>query len=166
MSHKDGSPTCAPATVGPSQKALPPLASVAVAGAACAGAAAVQTLMAAASAARRNRMRHDRTQMNARAHLTFGRRRPRPSGQIARAPSARTHLAVTELAARRMPPGSRLRSASRAEPHKAVSNRVRRADDELLFPTPRGEPWRDHDYRNWRKRWFQKLAPACGLSSR
>src|SRR4051812_15278317 len=83
MSHKDGSPTCAPATVGPSQKALPPLASVAVAGAACAGAAVVQALIAAASAARRNRMRHDRTQGNARAHLTFGRRRPRPSGQIA-----------------------------------------------------------------------------------
>src|SRR3954447_22128731 len=42
----------------------------------------------------------------------------------------------------------------------------RPADGELLFPTPRNEPWREHDCRNWRKRWFKKLAPACGLSTR
>lgn len=38
--------------------------------------------------------------------------------------------------------------------------------DALVFPTTDGEPWREHDYRNWRRRQFQKLAPACGLSRR
>ena len=42
----------------------------------------------------------------------------------------------------------------------------RPADDALIFPTPRGAPWRDHDYRNWRRRTFQPHAKPCGLSSR
>jgi hypothetical protein len=42
----------------------------------------------------------------------------------------------------------------------------RPADDALVFPASDGEPWREHDYRNWRRRQFQKLAPDCGLSRR
>jgi len=34
----------------------------------------------------------------------------------------------------------------------------RPAEDALVFPTARGEAWREHDWRNWRRRTFQ---PAC-----
>ncbi|MDP9400041.1 MAG: tyrosine-type recombinase/integrase [Actinomycetota bacterium] len=34
----------------------------------------------------------------------------------------------------------------------------------LLFPRPDGAPWRDTDYRNWRRRVFQPAAKAAGLA--
>ena len=33
----------------------------------------------------------------------------------------------------------------------------------LLFPRADGDPWREHDYRNWRKRVYQPIAKAVGL---
>lgn len=33
----------------------------------------------------------------------------------------------------------------------------------LLFPKSDGEPWLDHDFRNWRKRVFRPAAEACGF---
>jgi integrase len=40
-----------------------------------------------------------------------------------------------------------------------------RADDEdLVFPTRAGEPWREHDWRNWRRRTFEPVAEAVGLT--
>jgi integrase len=42
----------------------------------------------------------------------------------------------------------------------------RPGDDALVFPASDGAPRREHDYRNWRRRQFQKLAPDCGLSRR
>jgi len=38
--------------------------------------------------------------------------------------------------------------------------------DALVFTSGTDRPWREHDYRNWRRRQFQPLAPACGLSTR
>jgi integrase-like protein len=38
-------------------------------------------------------------------------------------------------------------------------------DSELLFPTADGQHWREHDYRNWRKRVFQPTAQACGVGT-
>ena len=35
---------------------------------------------------------------------------------------------------------------------------------ELVFPRADGAAWSDYDYRNWRKRVFQKTAKAVGLS--
>ena len=35
-------------------------------------------------------------------------------------------------------------------------------DDELVFPTPGGGLWRDHDWRNWRRRIFDPLATRVG----
>jgi integrase len=34
--------------------------------------------------------------------------------------------------------------------------------DELVFPTSGGELWRDHDWRNWRRRVFDPLAASVG----
>jgi integrase len=34
----------------------------------------------------------------------------------------------------------------------------------LVFPAASGEPWRDHDWRNWRKRVFKPAATACGAT--
>lgn len=39
-------------------------------------------------------------------------------------------------------------------------------DDALIFPTATGEPWREHDWRNWRRRVFQPAARALGLDIR
>ena len=39
----------------------------------------------------------------------------------------------------------------------------RPADDALVFPTASGELWREHDWRNWRRRSFQPAAKALGL---
>lgn len=39
----------------------------------------------------------------------------------------------------------------------------RRTPKVLLFSRPDGTPWRDHDYRNWRRRVFQPAAGAVGL---
>jgi hypothetical protein len=36
--------------------------------------------------------------------------------------------------------------------------------DELVFPTTTGELWRDHDWRNWRRRVFDPLAADVGVS--
>jgi hypothetical protein len=33
----------------------------------------------------------------------------------------------------------------------------------LLFPRDDGEPWREHDYRNWRRRVYQPIARRAGL---
>ncbi len=37
--------------------------------------------------------------------------------------------------------------------------------DGLLFPTPSGEPWRKHDWDNWRVRIFRPAATRLGLAS-
>jgi integrase len=34
---------------------------------------------------------------------------------------------------------------------------------QLLIPRPDGEPWREHDYRNWRRRVFKPAVVASGL---
>jgi integrase len=39
----------------------------------------------------------------------------------------------------------------------------RRTPKAMLFPRADGLPWRDHDYRNWRRRVFQPAAAAVGL---
>lgn len=39
----------------------------------------------------------------------------------------------------------------------------RRAPKALLFPRPDGRPWRETDYRNWRRRVFQPAVKAAGL---
>jgi hypothetical protein len=39
------------------------------------------------------------------------------------------------------------------------------ADTALVFPRPDGLPWRDDDYRNWRKRGYNAAAIAAGLES-
>jgi len=44
---------------------------------------------------------------------------------------------------------------------KLTSDRTE--DDALIFPTPRGTPWSDVDWRNWRKRHFKTAAAAAGL---
>ena len=35
----------------------------------------------------------------------------------------------------------------------------------FVFPRPDGGPWRDHDWRNWRRRVYQPVARAAGLDS-
>jgi integrase len=35
--------------------------------------------------------------------------------------------------------------------------------DAFVFPTARGGPWREHDWRNWRKRVYARAAAACGI---
>jgi len=45
---------------------------------------------------------------------------------------------------------------------RLASNRSR--DDELVFPTTGGELWRDHDWRNWRRRIFDPLAKSIGAA--
>jgi len=37
--------------------------------------------------------------------------------------------------------------------------------DGLVMPRADGQPWRDHDYRNWRRRVYQPTATALGLAS-
>jgi integrase len=36
--------------------------------------------------------------------------------------------------------------------------------DDLVFPNATGELWRDHDWRNWRRRVFDPLAASVGVS--
>ena len=36
---------------------------------------------------------------------------------------------------------------------------------EFVFPASDGNPWRDHDWRNWRRRAFAEAARACGIES-
>lgn len=36
-------------------------------------------------------------------------------------------------------------------------------EEKLLFSRPDGTPWRDHDYRNWRKRRFAFAGAKAGL---
>jgi integrase len=43
--------------------------------------------------------------------------------------------------------------------------RGRPGDEELIFPRPDGEPWRDTDWRNWRRRVFQPAAEAARLEA-
>jgi integrase len=40
----------------------------------------------------------------------------------------------------------------------------RRAQTGLVFPKGKGGPWRETDWRNWRKRVYQPAARACGVS--
>ena len=42
----------------------------------------------------------------------------------------------------------------------------RPGDGDLVFPRPDGGPWRDTDYRNWRKRTFAPAAGDAGLALR
>lgn len=37
-------------------------------------------------------------------------------------------------------------------------------DSALVFPTRTGEPWSEHDYRNWRRRHFNDAAKKVGLA--
>lgn len=37
-------------------------------------------------------------------------------------------------------------------------------DDALVFPAAGGGHWKDHDYRNWRKRVFQSAADPLGIA--
>jgi integrase len=39
----------------------------------------------------------------------------------------------------------------------------RRDGTQLLIPRSDGEPWREHDYRNWRRRVFKPAVAAAGL---
>ena len=39
------------------------------------------------------------------------------------------------------------------------------ADDELVFARSDGGPWREHDWRNWRRRSFNPAAHAAGVES-
>jgi integrase len=39
----------------------------------------------------------------------------------------------------------------------------RPADDQLVFARPDGTPWREHDYRNWRRRHFKPAARHVGM---
>jgi hypothetical protein len=41
----------------------------------------------------------------------------------------------------------------------------RRTPKALLFARPDGTPWREHDYRNWRRRIFQPAAARAGLAT-
>jgi len=36
-------------------------------------------------------------------------------------------------------------------------------DDVLVFPTATGDPFRDHDWRNWRHRIYEPVAKAVGI---
>jgi integrase len=40
----------------------------------------------------------------------------------------------------------------------------RPADDALVFPSAAGNVWREHDWRNWRRRTFQPAAQPLGLT--
>jgi integrase len=60
------------------------------------------------------------------------------------------------------------RSARLMAPVKADLNAWRLAsgrpaDSALVFPTATGSMWREHDYRNWRRRIFQPAAEALSL---
>src|SRR5439155_2729184 len=41
----------------------------------------------------------------------------------------------------------------------------RPAPDAFVFPTASGQPWREHDWRNWRRRIYVPAADACGIAS-
>jgi integrase len=41
----------------------------------------------------------------------------------------------------------------------------RPSDDGLVFPTAAGKPWTEFDYRNWRRRRYQRAVAATGLRS-
>jgi integrase len=45
------------------------------------------------------------------------------------------------------------------------TRRNRAAGCLLLFPRPDGNPWRDTDYRNWRRRVFRPSAVAAGIAT-
>jgi integrase len=37
-------------------------------------------------------------------------------------------------------------------------------DDQLVFPASTGGPWKEHDFRNWRRRVFQPAAKPLGIT--
>jgi Phage integrase family len=41
----------------------------------------------------------------------------------------------------------------------------RRPDHAFIFPAANDGPWRDHDWRNWRRRVYVPTARSCGLPS-
>jgi integrase len=58
-----------------------------------------------------------------------------------------------------------LRTAARASRADLAAWRLasdRAGADELVFPTSGGGLWRDHDWRNWRRRVFDPLAASVG----
>ena len=59
----------------------------------------------------------------------------------------------------------RLLAPLSADLKKLRMRRGRPADGELIFPRPDGEPWRDTDWRNWRRRVFQAAAETAGLGT-
>jgi integrase len=50
-----------------------------------------------------------------------------------------------------------------AEYQLATNRRTTRDGLQLLFPRGDGQPWREHDYRNWRRRVFAPAVAAAGL---
>ena len=50
-----------------------------------------------------------------------------------------------------------------AEYQLATRRPSRRDGTQLLFPRRDGEPWRESDYRNWRRRVFRPAVVAAGL---
>jgi hypothetical protein len=64
------------------------------------------------------------------------------------------------------PPAPRTAELSAALRHDLEEFRLRAgrpADDALSFPAPRGEPRRDHDYRNWPP-YIDPSRPAADLN--
>jgi integrase len=57
----------------------------------------------------------------------------------------------------------RLLGPLKADLHAYRMKLGRPADDRLIFSRADGEPWRDEDYRNWRKRVFKEAATAADL---
>jgi integrase len=62
----------------------------------------------------------------------------------------------------------RSRSARLMAPVRAdlAAWRLASADDALVFPAASGQLWREHDWRNWRKRTFMPAVRALGLDIR
>jgi integrase len=50
-----------------------------------------------------------------------------------------------------------------AEYQLATRRASRRDGTQLLFPRRDGEPWREYDYRNWRRRVFKPAVAAAGI---
>jgi integrase len=49
--------------------------------------------------------------------------------------------------------------------YRLATRRDRVADCPPLFPPPDGNPWRDTDYRNWRRRVFRPSAVVAGIAT-
>jgi integrase len=79
-------------------------------------------------------------------------RRSRPKRRGLEVHQDRTH-------ALRASPGT-----ARGRPRRMATRERMTAPDDIVFPTAGGELWRDHDWRNWRRRVFDPLAADVGVS--